>query len=214
VSSLSGPALHDSAPPEDFDIADLTALCAPPVYRRSTGPPKQIVTLDAGPRSLRPAAALPNPDPPLESFQEPPKSSADTFQQSLSVSLDRSFDTFKRIVNRETSCAFRSTSGDLDSSLLDEFIGALSGEGSCMFSVPDLTVAKDKQILIATVHSVFRDGAAPARRLLQDAQAKVAQSREPTELSKSIGELRLSVKGVADAAIREMERERAESGRL
>jgi hypothetical protein len=157
---------------------------------------------------------VPNPDPPLESVQEPPKSSVDTFQQSLSISLDRSFDNFKRIVNREISSAFRSTSSGLDSSLLDEFIGALSGEVSDMFSVPDPTIAKDKQMLIATVNSVFTDGAAPARCFLQDAQAKAAQSREPTELSKSVGESPLSVQGVADAAMREMERERAESGRL
>jgi hypothetical protein len=165
----------------------------------------------------RPAVVF-NPTPVIAPKEDVrlPLSPTEVFQRSLSTALDQSFDSFKPTVNREVSAAFRSISAGLEASVYTAFIEGLVGEVSEFFSTPEPLVVSDDPLVIQKLTLTFDEGARPIRRLFQESETKAAQVREKKftelgQLSLSVNELKTSVKGIADSAIQEFERERFEA---
>lgn len=144
------------------------------------------------------------------------KDPTDYFEHSINTAMDRSFGNFKRIVSRDITNAFRPNAGGFDSSLFDGFVTDLVTEIGQMFESPQSSESADEATLTRKLNTAFDDNAKPIRRMFQDAEVKAAQQRERRlddlkQLANSVNELRTSVKGITDATLQELEKERFDS---
>ena len=143
----------------------------------------------------------------------PRRTPAEYFECSITNSLDRSLNTFKRSVTREISSAFRPNSSSFDVSLFDSFLTGLINDVAGLFEVPQTNIAASETSVTKKLSQTFDEGAKPIRKLFIDAEVKASQVRdrrvdELKSLNNALNDLRNAVKGIADATLQELERER------
>ncbi|OHT15339.1 hypothetical protein TRFO_42576 [Tritrichomonas foetus] len=160
-----------------------------------------------------------NQEPIIQQRQEnyteimPRRTPAEYFESSINGVLDRSLSTFKRSVSREISSAFRPNNNNFDVSMFDSFLTGLLNDVNDLFEIPQSNANSNESSLTRKLSQTFDENAKPIRKLFADAEVRNAQTRdkrvdELKSLSSALSELRSAVKGIADATMQELERER------